>query len=107
MEYKYVLLDHSGQHAVAWQRGNNSVLAVRQSDDFLEVFDNWWVPGVVTDVLSCLVKGVGLAGRRDFLEGCGNWWVLADAEAPEIAAGVWFSCGRDFDSVFWYCFGWH
>ena len=43
MEYKYVLLDHSGQHAIAWQRGNNSVLAVRQSDEFVEVFDNWWV----------------------------------------------------------------
>ncbi|GAB4813201.1 hypothetical protein N2152v2_000247 [Parachlorella kessleri] len=41
VEYKYVLLDHSGQHAIAWQRGNNSVLAVRQSDDFVEVFDNW------------------------------------------------------------------
>lgn len=41
VEYKYVLLDHSGQHAIAWQRGNNSVLAVRHSDEFVEVFDNW------------------------------------------------------------------
>ena len=41
VEYKYVLLDHSGQHAVAWQRGNNSVLALRAADEFVEVFDNW------------------------------------------------------------------
>eukprot|EP00887_Chlorella_sp_A99_P007942 scaffold12.g7942.t1 len=40
-EYKYVLLDHSGQHAIAWQQGNNSVLAVRAGDEFVEVFDNW------------------------------------------------------------------
>ena len=41
VEYKYVLLDHSGQHAVAWQGGNNSVLAVRAGDELVEVFDNW------------------------------------------------------------------
>ncbi len=41
VEYKYVLLDHSGNHAVAWQQGNNSVLALRSSDDVVEVFDNW------------------------------------------------------------------
>ena len=38
---QYVLLDHSGQHAVAWQSGNNSVLALRASEDLVEVFDNW------------------------------------------------------------------
>ena len=40
-EYKYVLLDHSGHHAIAWQQGNNSVLALRSADEFVEVFDNW------------------------------------------------------------------
>lgn len=40
-EYKYVLLDHSGQHAVAWQAGNNSVLALRPGEELIEVFDNW------------------------------------------------------------------
>ena len=41
VEYKYVLLDHSGQHAVAWQAGNNSVLAMRAGEELVEVFDNW------------------------------------------------------------------
>ena len=41
VEYKYVLLDHSGHHPVAWQQGNNSVLALRSQDDVVEVFDNW------------------------------------------------------------------
>lgn len=41
VEYKYVLLDHSGHHAIAWQQGNNSVLALRSADSFVEVFDNW------------------------------------------------------------------
>ena len=40
VEYKYVVLDGSGQ-AVAWQSGNNSVLAVKHSEDELEVFDSW------------------------------------------------------------------
>ncbi len=42
VEYKYVVLDGSGQ-AVAWQSGNNSVLAVKHSEDELEVFDSWCV----------------------------------------------------------------
>ena len=29
-EYKYVVLDSTGMHALTWQRGNNSVLAVKQ-----------------------------------------------------------------------------
>lgn len=29
-EYKYVLLDSSGTHALTWQRGNNSVLAIQK-----------------------------------------------------------------------------
>ena len=41
VEYKYVLLDHSGQLALAWQQGNNSVLAVRSTEDVVEVFDTW------------------------------------------------------------------
>lgn len=41
VEYKYVLLDHSGQHALAWQGGNNSVLALRAGEELVEVFDNW------------------------------------------------------------------
>ncbi len=32
-EYKYVLLDSSGTHALNWQRGNNSVLAINQVQD--------------------------------------------------------------------------
>ena len=34
-EYKYVLLDSTGMHALTWQRGNNSVLAVKQVCHFL------------------------------------------------------------------------
>lgn len=40
-EYKYVVLDSSGTHALTWQRGNNSVLAIKQDEPELEVFDNW------------------------------------------------------------------
>ncbi|KAL0032750.1 hypothetical protein WJX79_007652 [Trebouxia sp. C0005] len=40
-EYKYVLLDSSGTHALTWQRGNNSVLAIQKDEPELEVFDNW------------------------------------------------------------------
>lgn len=40
-EYKYVLLDSTGVHAQNWQRGNNSVLAIKQDETELEVFDNW------------------------------------------------------------------
>ena len=40
-EYKYVLLDHSGHHPLAWQGGNNSVLAIRAGEELVEVFDNW------------------------------------------------------------------
>lgn len=29
-EYKYVLLDSTGVHAQNWQRGNNSILAIKQ-----------------------------------------------------------------------------
>jgi hypothetical protein len=39
-EYKYVVVGQGG-HAAAWQQGNNSVLALRQSDDIVEVYDNW------------------------------------------------------------------
>ena len=36
-EYKYVLLDsHSGQ-ALTWQRGNNSVLAIKAGEESIEV----------------------------------------------------------------------
>lgn len=41
VEYKYVLLESDGTRAIAWQRGNNSVLAVGHADDEVEVYDNW------------------------------------------------------------------
>ena len=41
VEYKYVLLENDGARAIAWQRGNNSVLAVGHADDDVEVYDNW------------------------------------------------------------------
>lgn len=41
VEYKYVLLEGDGLKAIAWQQGNNNVLAVGHSDDNLEVFDTW------------------------------------------------------------------
>ena len=40
VEYKYVVVGQGG-HAVSWQTGNNSVLALRQADDVLDVYDNW------------------------------------------------------------------
>lgn len=41
VEYKYVLLENDGSRAIAWQRGNNSVLAVGHKDDDVEVYDTW------------------------------------------------------------------
>ena len=32
VEYKYALLDSSGTISLAWQQGNNSVLALRRDD---------------------------------------------------------------------------
>lgn len=40
LEYKYVVVGQGG-HAVSWQSGNNSVLAISDSEDEVEVHDNW------------------------------------------------------------------
>lgn len=40
-EYKFVVVGGSG-HAVAWQQGNNSVLALRHGEDSVDVYDNWY-----------------------------------------------------------------
>ncbi|KAG2483610.1 hypothetical protein HYH03_017552 [Edaphochlamys debaryana] len=41
-EYKYVLVDHDGRQALAWQGGSNSVLALGDTDEQgVEVQDNW------------------------------------------------------------------
>lgn len=40
LEYKYVVVGQGG-HAVAWQSGNNSVLAISDDEDEVEVHDNW------------------------------------------------------------------
>lgn len=40
LEYKYVVVGQGG-HAVSWQSGNNSVLAIADSDEEVEVHDNW------------------------------------------------------------------
>jgi len=40
LEYKYVLLDRYGQ-PMAWQQGNNGVLAVKSAQEELAVHDNW------------------------------------------------------------------
>jgi len=37
LEYKYVLLEGDGLRSIAWQSGNNSVLAVGHSDGNVEV----------------------------------------------------------------------
>lgn len=41
---RYVLVDHDGRSALAWQGGSNSVLAIGDQDEQgVEVQDNWWV----------------------------------------------------------------
>lgn len=40
VEYKYVVVNNQG-HAVMWQSGNNSVLALKHQDSELDVYDNW------------------------------------------------------------------
>ena len=37
VEYKYVCLEGDGVHAIAWQTGNNNVLAVGHADSNVEV----------------------------------------------------------------------
>ena len=65
-EYKYVLLDaHSGQ-ALSWQRGNNSVLALRAGEDRVEV-------GLLSPLLSsrsCFIISL----LSCVLHTCGAWW---------------------------------
>ena len=36
-EYKYVLLDSQSGQALSWQRGNNSVLAIKAGEESIEV----------------------------------------------------------------------
>ncbi len=36
-EYKYVLLDSQSGQALTWQRGNNSVLAIKAGEESIEV----------------------------------------------------------------------
>ena len=46
-EYKYVLLDSQSGQALTWQRGNNSVLAVKAGEDSIEVsWSHWQVPSM-------------------------------------------------------------
>lgn len=40
LEYKYVVVGQGG-HAVSWQSGNNSVLAISDDEEEVEVHDNW------------------------------------------------------------------
>ena len=40
VEYKYVLLESSGG-VRAWQSGANNVLAVKLSEERIELFDTW------------------------------------------------------------------
>ena len=51
IEYKYVVVGHGG-HAVAWQSGNNSVLALTEEDEEVEVHDNWCETGIVNSCFS-------------------------------------------------------
>lgn len=41
MEYKYVVLDASGRSVLSWQAGANHVLAVRLTEEVVEIFDSW------------------------------------------------------------------
>lgn len=41
VEYKYVLLDSSGRGVREWQAGANNVLAVKLSEERLELIDTW------------------------------------------------------------------
>ena len=69
VEYKYVVIDGSTGGADAWQRGNNSVLAVGDpssspsssaSSTTLELYDNWeGAPG------AAVVAPDGVAGTRE------------------------------------------
>ena len=67
VEYKYVVIDGATGGADAWQRGNNSVLAVgdpsapsSSSSQTLELYDNWeGAPG------AAVVAPDGVAGTRE------------------------------------------
>ena len=50
VEYKYVLLDGSGGGVWQWQAGANNVLAVKLSEERLELLDTWCAPGLLNDL---------------------------------------------------------
>ena len=68
-EYKYVLVDSAGS-PLAWQDGNNSVLALRAGDTRVEVFDSWCVR-------LATLRGATCAGCLH----CGEW--------PDAASQCW------------------
>ena len=68
-EYKYVLVDSAGS-PLAWQDGNNSVLALRAGDTRVEIFDSWCVR-------LATLRGATCAGCLHF----GEW--------PDAASQCW------------------
>ena len=56
-EYKYVLLDSQSGQALTWQRGNNSVLAIKAGEESIEVADLCCPTQATTDIcLPCLMS---------------------------------------------------
>lgn len=81
VEYKYVILDHSGRNVLAWQEGNNNVLAVRLSDESLEVADNW-----CGDMRGQVVSAGGAAETREsrLLAWAGDLFVQLSSQRAEL-----------------------
>ncbi|CAK0782270.1 hypothetical protein CVIRNUC_005612 [Coccomyxa viridis] len=79
-EYKYVLLDsHSGQ-ALNWQRGNNSVLAIKAGEDRIEVMDNWeGQPGAAV-----MTKGASASRERRLLEWANDMEALVNTQRNDL-----------------------
>ena len=78
-EYKYVLVGGGvgGRHALAWQRGNNSVLALSATDTEAEVPHGWRVsPATLACNYTCVAAGVH------------NLSVLGAASIPSIPTMV-------------------
>lgn len=72
-EYKYVVLDSSGTHALNWQRGNNSVLAIKQ----------------VTALLVCIMQPDILCKMAGCLQ------VLASQQASQVMLAELFYATQD------------
>ncbi|CAL8471033.1 g10575 [Coccomyxa elongata] len=79
-EYKYVLLDAYSGHALSWQRGNNSVLAIKAGEESVEVIDNWeGQPGAAV-----VSRGASVTRERALLDWANEMETLVTTQRNDL-----------------------